>query len=151
MERSAKRLRNVFLGPAMAAVALAGWAGQAGAAAITVTAPPATGAVQAGASAMAGSDIGLGIQLFVGGILLVTAACFAWLLYLMVTSPPEQEDTAIVPDPAEGAADSPAAATLLQLLPGAAPASAADAGFARSLAQLFRAWLGTRLGHPGPM
>ena len=75
----------------MVALPLAlGLAGKAGAAAITVAAPQVIGATQAGAYAVGGGEIDLGIQFFVGGVLLITAACFVWLAYLMLSCPPEE-------------------------------------------------------------
>jgi hypothetical protein len=138
----------------MAAAGAVALAGQASAAAITPAAPQALSTLQAGAYGAAGGELGLGVQLFVGGVLLLTAVCFAWLVYLMVTSPPE-DDARPAPVEPDEAGVAPAAATLLQLLPGAARQSAADLGLSRSLGQLLRGWLsariGTRLGHPGPM
>lgn len=68
-----------------------------------------------------GGELELGIHLLVGGVLLVTGLCTAWLLWLMLTSPPEAGEVK-------------------------RPAAAPPAGGSR-----LRAWIGARLGHPGPL
>jgi len=95
----------------------------------------------------------LGVQLFVCAVLLVTALCFCWLLYLMLTAPPEDDSAGPVAPAAGREKDGlfPGVSSLLRLLPGSAPQASADPGLGRMLGQLLRAWIGGRLGHPGPM
>jgi hypothetical protein len=146
MNQSAQRLWNRFSRLATAAASLSlGLAGSAGAAGIDVAAPQAEGGVHVATFAAAGGGIDLGVQLFVGAVLLIAAACFAGLLYLMVSCPPEDDEAEASASAAESVD------TVLQLLPGAASQPGAEGGLERSLGQLFRAWLGGRLGHPGPM
>lgn len=151
MNHGAKRLRNGLLQAAMAAASLISWlAGSAGADGITPPAAAAAGAARGTAAAVdAGGAMDLGVQLFVGAVLLVTALCFGWLLYLMLTAPPEDEAAGPAASAAGREKDglSPGMNSLLRLLPGAAAQAAADSGLGR----LFRAWIGARLGHPGPM
>lgn len=95
----------------------------------------------------------LGIHLFVGAVLFATAVCLVWLLWLMLTSPPEDEDQVPAPHKASPGLPADPAASLLRVWPGA-PALLGGSngdGLGRILTRLVRHWIGVRLGHPGPL
>ncbi len=162
MGSKTSQLQTRFPMTAMAVISVAAWlAGSAGADPITPPAAEAAGAARTVAYA-AGADaaMSLGIQLFVGAILLIASICLVWLLYLMITSPPDEDGGASAAGTAENAlqatADPPSAgvAALLRLWPRSAlPYFSAGGGdsLTRVLAQLVRAWIGARLGTPGAM
>ena len=157
MDSRARQRQTRFLRLAMAAAAAAIWL--AGGASADPIAPATAAAIGSGAySISANAQMSLGVHLFVGALLLIGSACLAWLLYLMITCPPEDEDrTTTGADTAlRTPADPPSAgmAALLRLWPGSAlPYSSAGGGdsLTRMLTRLIRTWISARLGHPGPM
>jgi len=133
MGKTTKQLRHRFF-PIATACASACLAVGAGADAISpaTAAAGATPGIAYAASFGGNSALAAPLFVFVGGVLLVTLACFGWLVYLMLAAP-------------AGAGPDRAAT-------GAGPASAEPVrSVGQVLAHSIRVRLGSLLGHAGPV
>ncbi|HZR35556.1 MAG TPA: hypothetical protein VFA75_09290 [Nevskia sp.] len=141
------------------AAAAAAWLATGNAAADAVSALASAAGGTPGALAYATDNAALAAQcsIMVIGLLAITGACFAWLLYLMLTAPPECGEQPQPPKPATAAPESPvdsgdAHGSLLWLLPPAPPPQPLLLGGTATslLLRLLRRWIGAHLG-TGPM
>jgi len=124
----AQQLHNHFFLVATAFATTTPWLpGRAGADAITpaTAAGGATPGIAYAASFGSNSAMAAEASLFIAGLLLVTALCFGWLVYLMITAPAEAEQ------------DQPS---------GVAPAQSHH-----SFGETIRARIGSLIGHAGPV
>lgn len=129
MGTTAKQLQNRFFLITTAFTAATAWlAGSADADAIpSTTAAAASTPGIAYAASLGGNAAEAQVVLFVGGVLLVTALCFGWLIYLMLSAPAEEGQ-----EPTEQKGE---------------PGPSLGQALLRSL----RGRIGDRLGHAGPM